>query len=248
MPTWLKKLDQLEKVRSLTPEAYFRLRPSRQLRLQESVQLMETDLKWVTDVITYTRLRVFEGINTPSTEKILSISDADASFIKKGGRQAVIGYKPHLVRSGHGFVISLVVPRGNVADSDLLVPAIEDAIARSGVIPSEVSVDDGYSSKKNRVSLKNSGIDIVSMNGATGKKVTPIEDWESPDYKSARNDRSAIESLMFTIKYRFGFGRLSRRGLEQVTAELLEKVLAYNLCRMVQLEQRRLKEIAKLAA
>jgi IS5 family transposase len=196
----------------------------------------------------YTHFRVFEGKSTPSTEKILSLSDADAGYIKKGSRQAVIGYKPQLVRSGNGFVVSLIVPRGNAADSGLLIPAIEDAISRAGVIPSEVSVDDGYSSANNRQSLKDLGIDIVSMNGATGKKVTPIDEWESLEYKNARNDRSAIESLMFTIKYRFGFGKLSRRGLEKVTAELLEKVLAYNLCRMAQLEHRRRKEAARLVA
>ena len=39
-------------------------------------------------------------------------------------------------------------------------------------------------------------------------------------------------SLMYTIKYGFDFGRVARRGLENVRAELLEKVLAYNFCRL----------------
>ena len=50
--------------------------------------------------------------------------------------------------------------------------------------------------------------------------------WESQAYKEARRCRSAVESLMFTIKDGFEFGQLDRRGIEAVRAELLEKVLA----------------------
>ncbi len=45
-----------------------------------------------------------------------------------------------------------------------------------------------------------------------------------------------------------GFGELGRRGLEAVTAELLEKILAYNVCRVVLLEKRRRQQAEKLAA
>jgi hypothetical protein len=48
-------------------------------------------------------------------------------------------------------------------------------------------------------------------------------------YSTARNDRSAVESLMFVLKYCFGFGVLRRRGLDQVRAELTEKVIAKSI-------------------
>ena len=72
----------------------------------------------------------------------------------------------------------------------------------------------------------------MSINGSKGKKITPAADWDSEAYAVARDDRSAVESLMYTIKYGFDFGRVARRGLENVRAELLEKVLAYNFCRL----------------
>ena len=50
--------------------------------------------------------------------------------------------------------------------------------------------------------------------------------WESQAYKEARRCRSAVESLMSTIKDGFAFGQLGRRGIEAVRDELLEKVLA----------------------
>jgi len=41
-----------------------------------------------------------------------------------------------------------------------------------------------------------------------------------------------ISFLKFTIKNNHNFDRVMRRGLENVRAELLEKVIAYNFCRM----------------
>ena len=63
----------------------------------------------------------------------------------------------------------------------------------------------------------------------------------------ARAERSAVESIMFTLKYVFEFGRLRRRGIEEVRAELLEKVIVYNFCRAIVLRQRA-KEKNKKAA
>jgi IS5 family transposase len=99
------------------------------------------------------------------------LSDGSAAFIqKKGSREAVIGYKPQLVRSENGFVTSLMVPEGNAADASMLVPAITDAMARTGVIAGVVSTDDGYASAKGRDKLLELGVTTISISGAKGKK------------------------------------------------------------------------------
>lgn len=51
------------------------------------------------------------------------------------------------------------------------------------------------------------GIGNVSISGAKGKKITLEEEWYSEINKAARNDRTAVESLMFTLKNGFEFGR-----------------------------------------
>jgi len=43
-------------------------------------------------------------------------------------------------------------------------------------------------------------------------------------YRQARAERSAMESLLFTLKKGFEFGALARRAHENVLAEMLEKV------------------------
>ena len=91
------------------------------------------------------------------------------------------------------------------------------------------------------------GVMDVSISGAKGKKLTDTADWDSEEYRDARRNRSAVESLMFTIKDGFEFGELGRRGIAAVRDELLEKVLAYNCCRIILIKQKR-EERSKKAA
>jgi len=223
------------------------LAPSRRVLLQKMVEQIRSDLSDAQRVIEYASERVFHEKKRPSTEKVLSLSDGSAAYIKKGQRNPVIGYKPQLVRSENGFVTSLLVPEGNAADAIKLVPAIADSIRRTSIIAELVSTDDGYASAKGRDDLREMGIADISISGAKGKKLTTREDWESETYTDARRYRSAVESLMFTIKDGFAFGELGRRGIEAVREELLEKVLAYNCCRTILMRKRREEEHRRVA-
>jgi hypothetical protein len=104
-------------------------------------------------------------------EKIISLSDSDASFIVKGGWNTVVGYRPQLARSGSGFVTALVLPRGNAADSRHLVGMVKEQITNTGVIPTMASADDGYSSQEGLEEVLNLGVKVVSISGAKGKKL-----------------------------------------------------------------------------
>jgi hypothetical protein len=223
------------------------LAPSRRVLLQRVIDQLRTDLSDVERVIEYASDRVFKDKSLPSTEKILSLSDGSAAFIKKGSRNPLIGYKPQLVRSQNGFVASLLVPEGNAADAIELVPAIGEAMTRTGVVAGLVSTDDGYASAKGRDALLVLGVQAISISGAKGKKLTALEDWDSELYSDARRYRSAVESLMFTIKDGFAFGELGRRGIDAVRDELLEKVLAYNCCRIILMKKRQREELERAA-
>ena len=112
----------------------------------------------------------------------------------------------------------------------------------TGVVPLFVSADDGYSSGAGRSACLEFGVRDVCLSGAVGKKITPEHLWDSEEYVSGRRYRSAVESLMFTLKYVLEFGRLRRRGLENVLAEMTEEVIAYNVLRKLLLVERRERE------
>lgn len=209
-----------------------RVKPSQKNRLTHTCEEMSSDIEELFRVIDYCRLRVEEGISTPGDEKILSISDPDAAFLKKGSRVPRVGYKPQLCRSQKGFVTALLVPRGNAADAPLLQEVCDQSFQRTGVIPKEFSADGGYVSSANRDWLLEKGVEKPSFSSSKGKAITPKHDWESQSYKNLRSWRSAVEALMSHIKGVFGFGKVIRRTLKKVQAELMDKVLTYNFVRL----------------
>lgn len=213
--------------------------PSKKQRLLRLLDNMQEDLKNLSKICQYSTDRIMQEIQTSGKNKKASVSDFGAAFIVKGQRDTTIGYKPQIIRSRNGFVTEIEVPKGNTSDSDELLPAVKRSINRTSVIPSVLSADDGYTSYSNRKELLELGIKTVSFSGSKGKKITPVDDWESSEYKEARNQRSSVESLMFTIKHRFDFNRVLRRGHLNVRKELLEKVLAYNFCRMISERQKK---------
>lgn len=246
----LKKADKLynkytkevKRIQNLTNKK--NLLPSKKRILEGLVETMVADHNDLLKVVIYCRERVFEEKQLNSNKKVLSLSDIDAGYIQKGGREAVIGYKPQLGRSENGFISAIIIPQGNAADSDQFKPLVDDAINRIGVIPKIVSVDDGYTNKKARDEMLEMGIEIVSISGAKGRKLIPIDVYESEVYQKVRDDRSAVESLMFTVKNNHKFDRVMRRGLSNVRAELLEKALAYNISRAILIRERKLAKAA----
>jgi hypothetical protein len=82
------------------------------------------------------------------------------------------------------------------------------------------------------------GVKVVSISGAKGKKIIEAQKWKSRPYRQARAERSAIESLVFTLKKGFEFGEMVRRTHENVLAEMLEKVLAYNISQIIRVRRK----------
>ena len=150
----------------------------------------------------------------------------------------MVGYRPQLARSGRGFVTALVLPRGNAADSPHLVTMVKEQITNTGVIPSMSSADDGYSTQQGREEVLGLGLKVVSISGAKGKKIIEGQKWKSQPYRQARAERSAMESLVFTLKESFEFGEMKRRTHENVLAEMLEKVLAYNISQIIRMRKK----------
>jgi hypothetical protein len=214
------------------------LAPSRRLMAQEVLGLISEDLATLEQAANVCERRVMEQEKVPVAEKIISLSDPDASFIVKGGWNSVVGYRPQLARSGRGFVTALVLPRGNAADSPHFATMVKEQITNTGVTPSMASADDGYSTQQGREEVLGLGLKVVSISGAKGKKLIEAQKWKSRPYRQARAERSAMESVVFTLKESFEFGELMRRTHENVLAEMLEKVLAYNISQIIRIRKK----------
>ena len=107
-----------------------------------------------------------------------------------------------------------------------------------GFVPSTASADDGYSTQQGRDEVLGLGLKVVSISGAKGKNIIEPQQWKSQPYRQARAERSAVESLVFTLKEGFEFGEMMRRTHENVLAEMLEKVLAYNISQIIRVRKK----------
>ena len=116
------------------------------------------------------------------------------------------------------------------------------------MVPRLVSTDDGYASAEGKKILDGLGVEKVSISGWKGKRLLGEAEWNDPRIALARRQRSKVESTVFTLKAGFGLGRASRTGLEAVRAECLEKVIAYNVHRAVELRLRGQEDEASRAA
>ena len=227
--------------------------PSRQRQAEAVMETINDDMAAADRVCGYTGNRVFKDIVLPSPEKILSLSDPCAAFIKKGGREPKIGYKPQVARSGNGFITAFELEQGNPADSARLLPVTRQHQRNTGITPDVVTVDDGYSIKAGRDELLKE-IPTVSISGSKGRKITSDEQWNSEPYASARNMRSAVESLVFVLRYKFSMYRFNRRGTEDVKAEMSEKIIVHNFWRIgvikhkLEMESLTSRQLAKKAA
>lgn len=188
------------------------------------------------------RKRVLNHKTVPMDEKLLSLADPDATLIIKGDRQTVLGYRPGLARSREGFIVDLALEKGNTSDSGVLVKTVRTIVTRIGMVPEKITADDGYASTYNFTSLTDMGVNNVTFSGAKGKKITPPEIWESAEAIEQRARRSAVESLMAVMKGGYFFARMRRCGLENVRAEMLEKIIAYNFDRILMVREEKIQE------
>lgn len=230
---------------SYAPEA---VSPLVRDRLSRFFSGMQEDLAAVERVCEYNRKRIEEDVSVPSAEKVLSVSDPDVAMIVKGGREPVLGYKPQLARTQHGFISAVIFETGNVSDAKSLMPLAEKHQTSTGIWPEIIVADDGYASRPNRKELLAQGTLQVSFSGGTGKKVMPEEEWDDPDFLALRNSRSAVESVIFTLKHCFNFDRVRRRGIAAVRQELTENIIAHNFWRMALMRERKGKPPALAAA
>jgi hypothetical protein len=204
--------------------------PGLRLRVNAIMAEVARSMAGAGKVMAAARVRVLEGGKVAAADRAFSLADPDAWMIEKGQRDPVLGYKPQIGRSANGFITAFEVLPGNLADSTRLVELTNAHIRNTGVTPSLVSTDDGYSAQSNLDGLDSLGIETVSFSGAKGRELLGDELWEST--AEIRSDRSAVESTIFTLKHKCGLRRFCRRGIEGVDRDLSEAVLTYNLWRL----------------
>ena len=173
-PVWKRARDLVDKA-----SERMELFPSRKSQIDALLELAQKDLQDLLTIAAYSEKRIVEEKQTPASDKIYSISDEDAAIIRKGGWEDTFGYRPQLAFSGKGLVTALIVPVGNAADNGKLGDLLEAVETNTGVIPREMTFDDGYTNTAVRNYYLERGVEVFSFAGANGRQVIGRETWVS---------------------------------------------------------------------
>jgi len=147
--------------------------------------------------------------------RIVSFYDPEARPIKKGklGKTVEFGYKVRIDETESGFVTGYELYAGNPSDDDLLIPAVEQHIARFGAAPHAVATDRGFGSQANEKAVAALGVTRVSLptRGKKSKKRTEHE--KQHWFQDLQRYRAAGEAKISLLKRKYGLGRSRYRGL-----------------------------------
>jgi len=176
-----------------------------------------------------------EDYDTKTARKIYSMSDDDAAFIKKGGRETVFGYRPNFAFSANGFLTSFTLESGNTSDSKAFTNCLVENEKMTGETAMMISVDDGYSSASNVDYALEKGAELVSISGSKGKKLLGEAIYETENYQLARNIRSISEAGISKLKNYHNLERFTVCGLKRVRQETLISAIGFNLEKLCQL-------------
>ena len=233
-PLYKRLIDTVQKTVAYAEQAIAELDPSRLESFEELLIAAElrSGLEEFTPlaqrVIDQSARRVLHGEQVPAEEKIVSIFEPHSDIIVKGQREVVYGHKIFLTGGTSNLILDCVVEKGNPADSEQFMPALERHLERFGKAPNDVATDGGFASKANGEDARALGVQNVAFSTLKGNTLSELVQ-STRIYKQLRKWRAGIEGLISAIKRAFGLDRCTWRGYESFQAYVHLSVLAFNL-------------------
>jgi transposase, IS5 family len=201
-----------------------------QMTLQGHRAYIETMLPLVQQVMRQTRQRINHG-NTHSPGKIVSLFEPHTEIIRKGkaGKPTEFGKMVKIQEAEQQIVTHYEVYDRRLADSDLLVPAVEEHLRQFGHAPRLVTADAGFFSTANEAASRELGVRRVAMPNHSSKspqrRLLERKRW----FREAQRWRTGCEGRISLLKRRHGLDRCRYKGEDGMKRWVGLGVIADNL-------------------
>ncbi len=130
----------------------------------------------------------------------------------------------------NGFVLSGHITPANMSDTG----EFQQLVGGAGLQPGDVVfADKGYSSQKNRNTLKE--LDLLDGIMFKATRNNPISDFQKTINKTISTFRFRVEQYFGTAKTKYGLWRARYIGVVKVSAELLLTSMAFNIQKAVKM-------------
>ena len=182
--------------------------------------------------------------------KKLSRTDPDAGFVRKGRRGFVLGYTAELAVSDDHLIVGVRVSQQK-ADSESLVPMVEEVEKRCGAPPQAVLADSGFFSLENLRAMQQRGIDAYVPDCNLARELNTGQRHRSANQPRTRiqqrlrqklrspagrrqyaRRKAVVEPVIGILKQQRGMRQFRLRGKDKVEVEFTLSALAYNITRM----------------
>ena len=229
-----KLIKVTRKVAGYGRQAIEELHPQRCLPCEDPLRVIAfTDalkhfLPLAQAVIAQSERRVLHGEAVPAQQKVVSIFEEHTDIIKKGQREIIYGHKILFTGGKSNLILDCVIRRGNPADAEQFVAALERHRRRFGRAPKKVATDGGFASKDNAVKARAMSVQDIAFSTPKGNKLSELVKSEHT-YKRLRKWRAGIEGVISAAKRAFGLDRCTWSGFESFQSYVLLGVLAFNL-------------------
>src|SRR5438132_5732447 len=193
-------------------------------------------------VIDQSRLRVLQGEQVPTAEKIYSIFESHTDLIKRGKAQKPVefGHKVFLAESAQGLITDYQVLDGNPSDTDHVQSSLDRHQQTFGNPPELYATDRGFFSVENVQSCEKAGVTQVSIPQRGGHKTAEQDALErSKEFKQGQRFRAGIEGRISVLFRGRGMKRCSFKGNERFELLVGAAVLANNLMTIASLLAKR---------
>jgi IS5 family transposase len=175
-------------------------------QLDEMVPLVE-------QVIAQTRERIFRG-NTRAEGKLLSVFETHTEVIRKGktSKPNEFGKLVKIQEAENQIITHYEVYDERPADSNLLIPSLEQHVEQFGRVPELVAADPGFFSGANETKAEEMGVKRVSIPSHATKSKARRQRQKQRWFKKAQKWRTGCEGRISVLKRRHGLQRSRYKG------------------------------------
>jgi len=181
--------------------------------------------------------RIIQGENVPVDEKLYSLFESHTELIVRGkaGKPVEFGHKILIAQTGEKYIHYYQVMKRQVADKDLLLPAVEAHKDMFGSYPDVLSTDKGFYENMTQLTSLERNIRVVSI-AKKGQRTPDEEKRETTEeFIQGQHFRAGSEGTISVLKRVFNLGKCYFKGFNNYATSVGFAVLCHNLVLLTRL-------------
>lgn len=181
--------------------------------------------------------RVLKGEKVPPDEKLYSLFESHTELIVRGkaGKPIEFGHKILIAQTAGKYIHYYQVMEKQIADKDLLVPAIDAHKNLFGCYPQVLTTDKGFYESMQQIAELEGKIPVVSIAKKGRRTQAELERETSEAFMDAQRFRAGSEGSISVLKRAFKLGRCQFKGFKNYAASVGFAVLCHNLVLLTKL-------------